>query len=143
MPCMIKGKDYIGVGCGAHILNENNQILLMKRNKNCRNKAGFWSIPGGGVRPFDTIEETLKREIKEELGVDIEIIRLISVTNDIIKEENQHWVSPQFLCRIIKGVPKNLEPHKSEEIKWFDLDNLPDKLTNTTIDGIKRLKQIL
>ena len=137
---MKKGKDFIGVGCGAHIINGNNQILLMKRNKNCRNKAGYWTIPGGGVDFFENVEEALKREMKEELGIDIEIIQLLSVTNDIIKDESQHWVSPQFLCKIINGIPTNLEPHKCEEITWFDLDKVPEKITNTTADGLKHLK---
>ena len=112
----------------------------MKRNKNCRNKAGYWTIPGGGVDFFENVEEALKREMKEELGIDIEIIQLLSVTNDIIKDESQHWVSPQFLCKIINGIPTNLEPHKCEEITWFDLDKVPEKITNTTADGLKHLK---
>jgi len=132
--------DYIGVGCGAFILNEKNQILLSKRSKKSRNKAGYWTIPGGRVEFFEKVEDALKREIKEELGIDIKIIKLLSVTNDIINEENQHWISPQFLCKIVKGTPKNLEPKKCDEIKWFDIDNLPDKLTNTTMNGLKYLK---
>ena len=137
---MKPGKDFIGVGVGAHIINDKNQILLMKRNKNCRNKAGYWTIPGGRVELFQEVEEALKREIKEELGIDIEIIQLLSVTNDIIKEEEQHWVSPQFLCKITNGTPANLEPQKCDEIAWFDLDKIPEKITNTTADGLKHLR---
>ncbi|MBT5029747.1 NUDIX domain-containing protein [archaeon] len=139
---MKRGIDFIGVGCGAHIINENNQILLIKRNKNCRNKANHWSIPGGGINFFEKIDEALKREIKEELGIDIQIIQLISITDDIIKEENQHWISPQFLCKIIKGTPINLEPHKCEEIRWFDLDKIPENITNTTKDGLNFIRKI-
>jgi ADP-ribose pyrophosphatase len=137
---MQKGKDFIGVGCGAHIINDNNQILLLKRNENCRNKAGYWTIPGGGVEYSEKVEDALKRETKEELGIGIEILRLLSVTDDIIEEEGQHWISPQFLCKITTGEPKNLEPEKHDEMRWFDLDNLPDKITNTTKDGVGHLK---
>jgi ADP-ribose pyrophosphatase YjhB (NUDIX family) len=140
---MEPGIDYVGVGCGAFIINEKNQLLLLKRNKKCRNKAGYWTIPGGRIEFFEKIEDALKREIKEELDIDIKIIKLLSVTNDIIKEENQHWVSPQFLCKIVKGTPKNLETDKCDEIKWFDINNMPDKLTNTTTDGLKHLKEYL
>ena len=134
---MIKGKDYIGVGCWAFILNENNELLLMKRSKECRNKADFWSIPGWWAKMFETLKQTLIREVKEEIGVKIEIVKLLSVTDDLIKEEHQHWVAPQFLCKIVDGKVRNMEPHKCEEIKWFNLNNLPNKLTNPTIDGVK------
>ena len=42
---MNPGKDYIGVGCGAFILNEKNELLLQQRNK--EPEKGYWSIPGG------------------------------------------------------------------------------------------------
>ncbi len=140
---MIKGKDYIWVWCWAFILNDENELLLMKRSSECRNKAWFWSIPWGWVRLFDTLEDSLVRECKEEIWVEIEILKLLSVTDDIILEEKQHWVSPQFLCKIVSGEVTNLEPHKCEEIKYFPLDELPEKLTNTTIDWVRSLKEMI
>lgn len=136
------GIDCIGVGCGAHIVNEHNQILLQKRSKHCTNRTGFWSIPGGKVEFFETVEEALKREIQEELGVEIEIVRLLCVSDDIIKEERQHWVSPQYLCKIVKGVPTNREPQMCDEIQWFDLANLPSALTTPTLDGIRKWRKM-
>jgi len=91
---------------------------------------------------FERVEDALRREIKEELGIEIEIIQMLSVTNDIIEEENQHWVSPQFLCKIVGGEPQNLEPHKCDEIKWFSLDKVPEKITNTSADGLARLHSL-
>lgn len=137
---MIPGKDFVGVGCGAVILNDKNQILLMKRGKECRNKAGFWTIPGGRVELFETFQDAIKREVLEEIGVEVQVIKLISLTDDIIKEEDQHWVSPQYLCKITNGEIKNMEPHKCDELKWFDLNDLPDKLTNTTMNVVINFK---
>jgi 8-oxo-dGTP diphosphatase len=131
------GKDFIGVGVGAHIINDNNEILLLRRSKNCRNKVGYWTIPGGKVEFNESIADALKREIREEVDIDIDIIKLLCVTNDIITKENQHWVAPQFLCKIISGIPKNMEPEKHDEINWFSLNNLPEKITKTTSDGIE------
>lgn len=139
---MKPGKDYIGVGCGAVILNEKNKVLLIKRGAGCRNCVGYWAIPGGCIDRFETAEDAVVREIKEEIGVDIEIIKLLSVTNDFIKEENEHWITPQFLCRIIKGTPSNCEPNKHDEIRWFDLDALPEKLALPAINGIRALKEM-
>jgi len=137
---MIKGKDYIWVGCWAFILNENNELLLMKRNKNCRNKAGYWSIPGWGVDFWETMHSAIIRETMEEIGVKVEVLKLLCYTDDIISEENQHWLGLQFLCKIIEWEVNNLEPHKCEEIKWFSLNNLPSKLTKPTINWVKYLK---
>ncbi len=43
------GKDYIGVGGGILIFNKKGEVLLMKRSKNSKNEAGWWSKPGGAV----------------------------------------------------------------------------------------------
>lgn len=127
---MIQGKDYIGVGCGAFIVNENNEVLLQLRNK--APEKEYWSIPGGRVELFEKMEEAVKREVKEETGVEIEIIDLLGICNHIVESENVHWMSPSFLCRIIKGVPEIKEPTKHLDLKWFKMDNLPEKLTITT-----------
>ena len=63
------GKDYIGVGCGAFILNENNELLLQQRNRTP--EKGYWSIPGGRLDMFETFEQAVKREIKEETDLDV------------------------------------------------------------------------
>ena len=134
---MKKGVDYIGVGCGALIINDNNETLLLKRTSKSRNEAGFWSKPGGGVELGEKVEDALKREIKEELGVDIKIIKPLGFTDHIIKSENQHWVAFSYLAKIESGVPMNLEPEKHEEIRWFKFNNLPENITQTTIEPIK------
>lgn len=129
---MTPGVDYIGVGCGALIINNKNKTLLLKRGIKSRNQAGYWSKPGGTVEFGEKIEDAIKREIKEEFDIDIELIKFLGFTNHIIKEENQHWLSISYLARIIKGAPRNMEPHKHDEIGWFSFDNLPEKLTETT-----------
>jgi ADP-ribose pyrophosphatase len=133
---MKKGTDYIGIGCGALIINDNNEVLLLKRTQKTRNEADFWSKPGGGVEFGEKVEDAVKREIKEELGVDIELIKFLGFTDHIIKSENQHWVAFNYLAKIISGTVQNLEPEKAEEIKWFKLDSLPENLSQTTREPI-------
>jgi len=131
------GIDYIGVGCGALIVNDKNETLLLKRTSKTRNEAGFWSKPGGGVEFGEKVEESLKRECKEELGVVIGEIKFLSFTDSIMKADNQHWVSLNYCAKIINGEPKNMEPEKHEEIKWFNLDNLPENINEYTLDAIR------
>lgn len=135
--------DYIWVWTWALIINDNNQVLLLKRSINSKNEAWYWSQPWWSVEFWETFVEATIREIKEELNVEIKIIRMLCLTDHIIKAENQHWVSPTYLAKIESGELKNLEPHKCDELKWFDLDNLPDKITKYVEEATSELKNIL
>lgn len=131
------GKDYIGVGVGAVILNEKFEILLLKRKKNP--EVGKWSIPGGKIDMMESAEDAIMREVKEELGVDVKVKMLLGFTSHIIKEENEHWVAPAYLVRIVEGSPENLEPDKHDEIKWFCINDLPENVTITTEKSLEYL----
>lgn len=124
------GKDYIGVGVGAFILNDNNELLLQKRAVPA--EKDHWCIPGGRLEMFETLENAVIRETKEETDLDIEVLKIMGVCNHIIKEEEAHWIATSYLCKIKNGEPKIMEPDKASDMKWFSLDKLPDKLTITT-----------
>lgn len=131
------GKDYIGVGAGAVILNDNDETLLLLRNK--EPESGFWSIPGGAVEFFETLQDAIVREVKEEVGVTAEVIGLLGVTNHIIPEEGIHWVTTSFLVKITEGTPANLEPQKHLDLRWFPISNLPKNVTITTRKALEGL----
>lgn len=140
---MVPGVDYVGVGCGALIMNDKNETLLQKRGKNSRNQVGYWSKPGGKVEFSETVEDAIRREIKEELGIDIELIRSLGFMDHVMKEEGQHWLSINYLAKIVRGEPKNMEPDKHDEVRWFSLDNLPENLTQTTSEAIEEYLKFL
>lgn len=117
---MKRGIDYIGVGVGAAIIKEG-KLFITKRGKKAKNERGKWEIPGGSVEYGETFEKAIKREIKEEHGIEIEILELLGICDHIIKSERQHWVSPTYICRLKRGTPKILEPDKCDEIGWFSL----------------------
>jgi ADP-ribose pyrophosphatase len=135
---MNPGIDYIGIGCGALIINNNNETLLMKRGSKSKNEIGYWSKPGGAVEFGEKVEDAIKREIKEELDIEIELIKFLDFTDHIINSENQHWIAINFLAKIINGEPKIMEPNKHSEIKWFNLNDLPENITQTTIEPIQK-----
>ncbi len=132
----IQGKDYIGVGGGVLILNDKREVLLIKRGREVRNEVGWWSKPGGGVKFGEIAIEAMKREIKEELDIEIKITGYLPHTDHIIKSEKQHWVAFNFIAHIVKGKPRNMELHKCDDIKWFALNKLPQKITQTTKEPI-------
>lgn len=118
---MKKGKDYIGIGVGAIILNKQGKFLLLKRGTKSQNEVGLWGFPGGAVEFGETLAETIKREVKEELGILIKPLKLLSPINHLIPKEKQHWIAAPYLCKLTSGTPKILEPEKNSDIGWFSL----------------------
>lgn len=121
---MKPGKDFIGVGVGAVIKNSDGKILLMKRGALSKSEPNTWCIPGGAVEFGEKMESAVIREIKEELNIDIEILKQYGCADYIMLSENQHWVSGIFLCKIVEGEPKIMEPGKCDEIGWYNLEDL-------------------
>lgn len=139
---MKRGIDYIGVGVGAAIFNDEGKLFITKRGQKAKNERGKWEIPGGGVEFGETFEQAIKREILEEHGVEIEILELLGICDHIIAEEKQHWVSPTFICKIIKGVPQLMEPEKCDEFGWFSIEEAEQlPLSIVTKYDIEQLKK--
>ncbi|MCI8654632.1 MAG: NUDIX domain-containing protein [Clostridia bacterium] len=135
------GKDYIGVGVGAFIINDNNELLLQKRAVPA--EKDHWCIPGGRLEMFETLEHAVIRESKEETDLDIKVIKLMGICDHIIQEESAHWVAMLYLCKIESGTPKIMEPDKASDMKWFNLNELPDNLTITTKKALEDYKRII
>lgn len=127
------------VGVGTLIQNERGEVLLTLRKR--APEAGCWSITGGKVEFMETLAQTAIREAKEETGLDIELLELLCVTDHIVKDEQQHWVSPAYLAKITGGTLSNPEPDKTEAVQFFTLSELPSNLTLTAQNAIAALKE--
>lgn len=139
---VVVGKDTVGVGVGALIFNDEGKLLLSLRGKKAKNEVGKWEIPGGAINFGETLEAGLKREVKEELDLDIEVEEMLQLCDHIIADEHQHWVSPTYICRVKKGTPRIMEPEKCEKIGWFSLEEaakLPLSIvTKKDIEALRR-----
>lgn len=131
---MQRGIDYIGVGVGALIVNDQGQLFLARRGPQARNERGLWEFPGGSVEFGEKLTDALRREMREEYGVEIAVGALLDVVDHLLPEEGQHWVSPTFLCRLTAGTPTIREPGKCTEIGWF----APEALREETLTQISR-----
>ena len=136
-----RGTDYIGVGVGALIVNDKGTLFLSRRGVKAKNERGLWEFPGGSVEFGERLADALRREMREEYGIEITVGELLDVTDHILPEEGQHWVSPTFICRIISGEPRILEPEKCAEIGWFTPDEMPQGLTMITRINWEHYKQ--
>lgn len=126
---MKRGVDFIGVGVGAIIVNDSGQLFLARRGVNAKNERGCWEFPGGSVEFGETLTEALRREMREEYGIEVDVGELLDVVDHILPEESQHWVSPTFICHIAAGEPVILEPEKCAEIGWFSPQDIPEPLS--------------
>lgn len=114
-------------GCGAAICDAEGRLLLIQRLR--QPEAGAWGLPGGKIDFGEPAKETARREIAEELGIEIEILGLACIAETIDGGDGRHWVAPVFDARITAGEPQILEPHKHGGWGWFPLDALPAPLT--------------
>ncbi len=126
---MKPGVDFIGVGVGAVIVDPLGRLFLAKRGEKAKNERGCWEFPGGSVEFGETLADALKREMREEYGVKILVGHLLDVVDHILPQENQHWVSPTYICRITRGEPRIIEPEKCAEIGWFAPSEVPEPLS--------------
>lgn len=122
------------VGVGVLLVDAQDRVLLTLRKR--APEAGCWSIVGGKVDVLENLEQCAVREAREEAGVEIELLRLLCVTDHVLPNESQHWVAPAYLGRIIRGEVRNCEPDKTQEVKWFALSSVPQNLTMTAHNAI-------
>jgi ADP-ribose pyrophosphatase YjhB (NUDIX family) len=126
---------YPRAGVGVLLVDALGRVLLTLRK--LPPEADCWSIVGGKLDFLEPLEECAIREACEEVGVGIRIERLLCVTDHRLPDENQHWISPAFLGRIVSGEARNCEPNKTREVCWFRFGELPPNLTMTARKAIQ------
>lgn len=104
-----------------------DKILLIKRNT--VPFKGYWALPGGRVELGETVEQTVVREVKEETGLDVEIVRKIGEYHEIgIEGGYEYDYFPA--CFLVKVGGGELKRQQSEiqEIQLFGLNDIPAAL---------------
>ena len=130
---------YPRVGVGVLLVDDQDRVLLTLRNR--PPEAGCWSIVGGKVDFLETLEQCAIRETREEVGLEVRLVRLLCVTDHHLPKEGQHWVSPAYIAQILGGEVRNCEPDKTREVSWFPLADLPPNLTITARNAIQAYTQ--
>lgn len=102
----------------AVIWNDHQQILIDRRLPQGV-MGGLWEFPGGKLEPGENIEECIQREIKEELGIEIQVGKHL-ITIDHTYTHLRVTLTVHH-CRLIKGTPQPLE---CDAICWVNLDEL-------------------
>lgn len=121
---------------GVAVIYDNDGRILIDRRKQEGLLGGLWEFPGGKIEPNETVEECVKREIKEELAIEIEVNdRLITVNHAYSHFKVTLNV---FNCRHLSGEPQTIE---CDEVTWVTLDEIDSypfpKANGQIINAIK------
>ncbi|MCF1436759.1 8-oxo-dGTP diphosphatase MutT [Agrobacterium vitis] len=106
------------------LLDSDGRILLAQRPEG-KSLAGLWEFPGGKVEPDETPEETLVRELEEELGIATKIPCLAPLTFASHTYETFHLLMPLYVCRRYEGMPQGREGQAIKWVKPRDLRSYP------------------
>lgn len=124
-------------GAAAIIVNKHGQILLQSRTDNDR-----WGLPGGCQELGERFEDTIIREVKEETNLDItednlELIAIVSGDSRRNEYPNGDVVINNTVLYCVKNYTGELKwDDESKEMRFFDLDNLPDNQNDPDLVNI-------
>ena len=131
------------IGVGAVIEDETGRVLLVKHKPE---RGGFWQgkwiCPGGELELGETIEEGIKREVKEETQLDIDLLAPLPPFDRVVKSDDEtslHVIYIDYLARLTGG---DLKPGSDVgEAIWVEKERLP-QIWEELHDDTKRLFQI-
>ena len=118
---------YSGKTATAIVTFPNGKILLIKRST--PPFVGYWALPGGRAEPAETVEQTVVREVKEETGLDVKIVRKVGDYHEkgVQAGLEYDYYPTCFLVKPVAGEVKRQEG-EIEEIKLFSLSDVPEVL---------------
>jgi ADP-ribose pyrophosphatase YjhB (NUDIX family) len=128
------------VGVGA-IIWRDDKVLLVRQEKYPELAGAFWTLPGGAQEIGETVEQALRREVREETGLEIEIGPLVFIA-DAIRHDPQdrvkyHYTVLDFRCEWVSGEPR--PGSDAVEVRWVARDELVDYRTwDLTREVIRR-----
>ena len=121
----------------AFIRDSSGRVLLQRRSDN-----GYWNLPGGGLELGESVAQACVREVREETGLEVEVVRLIGVYSapDITTMSYPdgrviQYVTSLFECRVTGGTLEFDE--ESLALDWFDPLELPTPFSPNHIPRVQ------
>lgn len=117
------------------VLKRNNKVLLMRRFNTGWND-GKYALMGGHVEDGENPEDAVVREAMEELGIAIKKEDISHVRTLVVKPDHVYLY---FECEKFEGEPQNNEPNECDDIRFFDVNNLPDNIIDADKKALKAI----
>lgn len=114
----------VRVGMGVFVVRDGKFLMGIRRGSH---GADTWSVPGGHQEFGESFEDTTRREVLEETGLQLGDVSMVGITNDYNPEWMTHHVTLWMLADCPVGEPQELEP-KFVNQGWYDFTDLPDPL---------------
>lgn len=111
------------VGVGVFVVRDGKVLVGQRQGSH---GAGTWSLPGGHLEMNESIEVCAAREIVEETGMSITNIRHLDFSNDIMLEEQKHYVTLFVVADWVSGEAEMKEPEKCSEWRWVEWPHIPE-----------------
>jgi A/G-specific adenine glycosylase len=122
---------------GVAVIRNDQKLILIDRRPDKGLLGGLWEFPGGKIEPNETVEECIKREILEEIGIDIEVEDHL-ITIDHAYTHFRVTLIVHY-CRYLSGEP---QPIECEEIRWVTLEQIDQfPFPKANIQIIEALRQ--
>jgi nucleoside triphosphatase len=120
--------EYAVPATGALILNDEDEIFLMKSPK----WNGQWLVPGGKVEKGDTMQETVRKEVREETGLELDDLELVNVKDGSNPDDfsrDTHFIFLNFVCRATDQ-DVELDQREAVDYTWID----PEEALESDLD---------
>ena len=104
------------------LVDADGRVLLAQRPEG-KQLAGLWEFPSGKVEPGETPEETLIRELQEEIGITTKVACLAPLTFASHTYDDFHLLMPLYVCRRFEGIARGLE---GQALKWVRPKDMRD-----------------
>jgi len=129
------------VAVGA-IVVDKGRVLMARRGK--EPSYGLWSVPGGAVHLGEDLKTAARREIREELGIEVELTDVIEilerVTRDAEDRVQYHYVIVDYLARLANGEPKSSS--EALEVRWIAPEEFSQyEMTQGTAEIVLRIME--
>jgi ADP-ribose pyrophosphatase YjhB (NUDIX family) len=126
------------LGVGALIFHRR-RILLVERGK--EPLKGYWSLPGGALEPGETLRDGIRREVREETGLEVEPLGVLEIFERIMRDADgrpeYHYVLIDYVCRVAGGAL--LAADDVSRVAWVPRADLPRYLiTEGTLPVIEK-----
>ena len=120
-------------------LKEGDKILLLRRY-NTGYEDGKYSVVAGHIDGNESVAEAMIREAKEEADITItkEDLQTIHVMHR--KKIRGEYIDYFFFCNNWTGEIKNAEPNKCDDLRWFNINNLPENMVDYIKEAIEHYK---